>query len=174
MISHTAYFGDGAKTFTLTDTVVAELQHKTGLGIGALFLRMSASQFHIADIVEVIRLGLIGGNVNPQEAQLLVDAYAKDRPIDETLPLALDILDARWNGKPNASDIMQAVAKATNKNGNINLHHFRGEMSVKHGLALADHVTSLVQGVIENPPASGDMTTAISVAINAALEQVPA
>lgn len=100
MISHTAYFGDGEKTFTLTDTVIAELQHKTGLGIGALFLRMSASQFHIADIVEVIRLGLIGGNVNPQEAQRLVDAYAKDRPIDETLPLALDILDARWNGKP--------------------------------------------------------------------------
>ncbi|RVG25037.1 gene transfer agent family protein [Sinorhizobium meliloti] len=100
MISHTAYFGDGEKTFTLTDTVIAELQHKTGLGIGALFLRMSASQFHMADIIEVIRLGLIGGRVNPQEAQRLVDAYAKDRPIDETLPLALDILDARWNGKP--------------------------------------------------------------------------
>lgn len=103
MISHTAYFGDSVRAFTLTDTIIEELQHKTGLGIGALFLRMSSSQFRVADIVEVIRLGLIGGGTNPQEAQRLVDAYAKDRPFDETLPLALDILDARWNGKPDES-----------------------------------------------------------------------
>lgn len=100
MISHTAYFGDGEKTFTLTDPMIEELQHKTGLGIGALFLRMAASQFRVADIVEVIRVGLIGGGTNPAEAQRLVDGYAKDRPFDETFPLALDILDARWNGKP--------------------------------------------------------------------------
>ena len=102
MISHTTYFGDGVKTFTLTDTVIEELQHKTILGVGALFLRMSSSQFRVADIVEVIRLGLIGGGTSPQEAQRLVDAYAKDRPFDETFPLALDILDARWSGKPEA------------------------------------------------------------------------
>ena len=100
MITHTAFFGDSVRTFTLTDTIIEELQHKTGLGIGALFLRMSSSQFRVADIVEVIRLGLVGGGTNPQEAQRLVTAYAKDRPFDETFPLALDILDARWNGKP--------------------------------------------------------------------------
>lgn len=100
MISHTAYFGDSVRAFTLTDTIIEELQHKTGLGIGALFLRMSSSQFRVADIIEVIRLGLIGAGTNPQDAQRLVDAYANDRPFDETFPLALDILDARWNGKP--------------------------------------------------------------------------
>lgn len=100
MITHTAFFGDSVRTFTLTDTIIEELQHKTGLGIGALFLRMSSSQFRVADIVEVIRLGLVGGGTNPQEAQRLVEAYAKNRPFDETFPLALDILDARWNGKP--------------------------------------------------------------------------
>jgi len=115
MISHTAYFGDGVKTFTLTDPMIEELQRKTDLGIGALFLRMTASQFHVADIVEIIRLGLIGGGTNPQEAQRLVDAYAKDRPFDETFPLALDILDARWSGKPEApaipqDDLRQAAA----------------------------------------------------------------
>lgn len=104
MISHTAYFGDGTYTFTLTDTVIEELQHKTGLGIGALFLRMSSSQFRVADMEHVIRLGLIGGGTNPAEAQRLVDAYAKNRPFDETFPLALDILDARWNGKLDDSE----------------------------------------------------------------------
>lgn len=102
MISHTAYFGDSIRAFTLTDTITEELQNKTGIGIGALFLRMSSSQFRVADIVEVIRLGLIGAGTAPVEAQRLVDAYAKDRPFDETFPLALDILDARWNGKAEA------------------------------------------------------------------------
>jgi len=104
MISHTAYFGDGVKTFTLTDSVIKELQHKTDLGIGALFLRMMASQFRVADIVEIIRLGLIGGGTSPADAQRLVDAYAEDRPFDETFPLALDILDARWSGKPEVAE----------------------------------------------------------------------
>lgn len=103
MISHTAYFGDGVKTFTLTDPMIEELQRKTDLGIGALFLRMTTSQFRVADIVEIIRLGLIGGGTSPADAQRLVDTYGKDRPFDETFPLALDILDARWNGKPEAS-----------------------------------------------------------------------
>lgn len=107
MISHTAYFGDSVKTFTLTDSVITELQHKTDLGIGALFLRITASQFRVADIVEIIRLGLIGGGTSPTDAQRLVDAYAKDRPFDETFPLALDILDARWSGKQEASAIPQ-------------------------------------------------------------------
>lgn len=102
MISHTAYFGDGTYAFTLTDTVIEELQHKTGVGIGALYLRLSTSKFRDADTVEVIRLGLIGGGMAPQDAQRLVETYAKGRPFAETLPLALDILDARWNGKPEA------------------------------------------------------------------------
>ena len=116
MISHTAYFGDGVKTFTLTDSVIKELQHKTDLGIGALFLRMTASQFRVADIVEIIRLGLIGGGTSPADAQRLVDTYAVDRPFDETFPLALDILDARWSGKPEVAeddsheDLRQAAA----------------------------------------------------------------
>ncbi|MBY3070756.1 gene transfer agent family protein [Rhizobium leguminosarum] len=104
MISHTAYFGDGEKTFALTDPMIEELQHKTGVGIGALFLRMTVSQFHGSDMEHVIRLALIGGGTNPAEAQRLVDAYAKNRPFDETFPLALDILDARWNGKPDNSE----------------------------------------------------------------------
>lgn len=104
MISHSAYFGDGVKTFTLTDPMIEELQHKTGLGIGALFVRMSSSQFRVADIIEIIRLGLIGGGTSPADAQRLVDTYGKDRPFDETFPLALDILDARWSGKPDDSE----------------------------------------------------------------------
>lgn len=101
-MKHTAYFGDATYTFALTDTMIHELQMKTGVGIGALYLRVVNSQFHVADLTEVIRLGLIGGGISPAAAQRLIDAYAVNRPFDETFPLALDILDARWTGKPEA------------------------------------------------------------------------
>ncbi|MDZ7874893.1 MAG: hypothetical protein U5N27_18315 [Rhizobium sp.] len=41
------------------------------------------------------------------EAQTLVDTYAKPRPIMEVFPLAFDILDARWNGTPEAPPATQ-------------------------------------------------------------------
>src|SRR5690606_28090241 len=97
---HTAFFGDGEKNFTLTPEVITELERKTGHGIGALYARFMASQFHFADITEIIRLGLIGGGMSPANAQTLIDAYAKPRPIMETYPLAFDILEARWSGTP--------------------------------------------------------------------------
>jgi hypothetical protein len=98
--SHTAFFGDGVKTFDLTPEMIIELDRKTGFGFGALYQRFMAGQFHFADIIEVIRLGLIGGGVTtPAEAQALVDAYAKPRPILETFPLALDILEMKWSGR---------------------------------------------------------------------------
>lgn len=102
-MQHTAYFGDGEKTFALTTEMILELERKTGVGIGALYSKLASAQFHFGDMIEVIRLGLIGGGTSPVEAQSLVDTYAKPRPIEETFPLALDILDARWSAKPEAS-----------------------------------------------------------------------
>lgn len=101
MIAHTAFFGDGEHRFALTDEIIQELEAVTGIGIGALYLRAVAMQFSLTDITEVIRLGLIGGGKTPEEAHRLTHAYARRRPIAETFPLALDILDARWNGKPD-------------------------------------------------------------------------
>jgi hypothetical protein len=97
---HTAYFGDGEKNFALTTEMILELERKTGVGIGTVYSKLASAQFHYGDLMEVIRLGLIGGGTAPAEAQTLVDTYAKPQPIDETFPLALDILDARWSGKP--------------------------------------------------------------------------
>jgi hypothetical protein len=103
MISHTAFFGDGPHTFTLSDDMVTELERVTGTGIGALYLRTVSNAFNMADLVQIIRLGLIGAGTAPQDAMRLVDTYARNRPLAETFPLALDILDARWSGKPEAA-----------------------------------------------------------------------
>ncbi|UVC10190.1 gene transfer agent family protein [Rhizobium sp. TH2] len=99
-MKHTAYFGDATYTFALTDDMILELENKTGLGIAGFYLRMSRAEWSFEHMVELIRLGLIGGGTSPAVAQRLVDTYAKNRVIDETFPLAFDIIDARWTGKP--------------------------------------------------------------------------
>lgn len=102
-MKHVAYFGDGEHTFALTPPMIRELEQKTGTGFGALYRRFASNQFGYGDIIETIRLGLIGGGTAPIDAQRLVDTYAHNRPILETLPLAFDILDARYVGKVEPS-----------------------------------------------------------------------
>ncbi|OWU84460.1 hypothetical protein ATO6_12250 [Oceanicola sp. 22II-s10i] len=100
-MKHRAFYGDGEYTFALTDDMIAELERVSGLGIGALYLRTAKAQFPLTDLVEIIRLGLIGGGTSPEAAMRLVNAYGRNRPIGELFPLAMDILDARWSGTAN-------------------------------------------------------------------------
>lgn len=102
-ITHRAFFGDGERDFRLTDQMVLELERLTATGIGGLFLRMTRNDFRLVDLIEIIRLGLIGGGTNPEDATRLVETYARHRPIGEILPLALDVLDARWSGTEAAA-----------------------------------------------------------------------
>jgi len=97
-MKHTAFFGDGEHIFALTDDMIAELERIADLGIGALYLRTVNMAFKLVDLVEIIRLGLIGGGATPEKAMRLTDTYARNRPVDELFPLALDVLDARWGG----------------------------------------------------------------------------
>ena len=114
-MKHTAFFGDGEKTFALPSEQILELERKTGTGVGTIYSRVMTGQFQFGDIMEVIRLGLIGGGTSPKEAQALVDAYARPTPIIEAFQLAADILEARWSGKvetpaPDAQDDLRQAA----------------------------------------------------------------
>lgn len=97
-ITATLFFGDKERPFVLTDAQVLELECITETGIGVLFQRLTAHAFKLADLAEIIRLGLIGAGTNPQEAARLVNSYARNRPIAEVLPVATAILAARWLG----------------------------------------------------------------------------
>lgn len=107
-ITHVGFFGDGFQTFCLTDEMIAELERIEGAGIGALYLRIASAQFNVAEMTEILRLGLIGGGMQPEQAKALVETYARNRPLGELFPLALDVLDARWSGKPQ----LEAAAPA--------------------------------------------------------------
>lgn len=100
--SHTAFFGDQDRTFRLTPELITELERKTGRGIGGLAKDLFAGNFRHAEVLETIRLALIGGGETPEAAASLVAAYAANRPLAETYPLAVSILEALWFG--TASD----------------------------------------------------------------------
>lgn len=85
-VSHRAFFGDGEHVFTLTDPMVQELERLAGSGVGSLFIRLVGNQFHLGDLLAIIRLGLIGGGMDPQRAQELVTTYAVNAPFDQIFP----------------------------------------------------------------------------------------
>jgi len=69
-MKHSTFFGDGTYTFALTDDMITELERKTEIGIGALYMRAANSQFALDDLIQTIRLGLIGGGTPPEQAML--------------------------------------------------------------------------------------------------------
>lgn len=98
-LTHRAFFGDAERDFTITPTLILELERNTGAGIGSLCARLFNRQFSHSDIIETIRLGLIGGGEKPQRASELVATYAQGRPIMETYPLAVSILHRLYFGE---------------------------------------------------------------------------
>lgn len=100
MTSHHAFFGDAEYNFLITPALILELERKTGTGIGQLCRRVFANEFSHADLIETVRLALIGGGTAPKRTDELVTAYAIGRPLIEIQPLATSILEALWLGKP--------------------------------------------------------------------------
>lgn len=96
-----SHFGDAEYSFRLTQSLIAELETKCGTGIGTLSNRVFVRQFAQGDILETIRLALIGGGASPKRAAELVAAYAADRPLAETHPLAAKILERVMVGNPD-------------------------------------------------------------------------
>lgn len=110
--SFRAFLGDGDHNFALLPAQVAELERATGIGIGVLFQRVVARAFHMRDIVDVIRLGLVGGGTAPNKAHDLVADYVTSRPLAETVPLAVAILEHLWFGVVEGDPLPDQVSPA--------------------------------------------------------------
>lgn len=113
MIQHTAFFGDGEKVFAFpTRELVEELERKTGHGVGALFRRLRTSDYSLSEILEVVRLGLIGGGTTPAEADQLVTVYGVARPLAEVFAVADGVITALFFGNEDEAqdELRQAAA----------------------------------------------------------------
>jgi hypothetical protein len=102
--SHHQFFGDQERAFALRPELIAELERKTGSGIGGLTRRLCAGDFRHAELLETIRLGLIGGGADPEEAAALVRAYAEQKPVMDLYALALPIIEITMFGASPTPD----------------------------------------------------------------------
>lgn len=115
----TLAWADGDYVFRLGLAQVEELQEKTDCGPYFLLNRMRAGEWRIGDLRETIRLGLIGGGLEPIKALGLVKKYSDARPMLENLQPAIAILSAALVGAPDGEAPGKAKA-AKAKNGQPN------------------------------------------------------
>lgn len=92
-------FGGEERCFRLTVANILELEEKCGAPFAAIVGRVQAGQYGINDVLQTIRLGLIGGGTRPEEASKLMRGYAfPERPIAEGWVLARSVLMAALVG----------------------------------------------------------------------------
>ncbi|WP_332712648.1 gene transfer agent family protein [Pelagibacterium mangrovi] len=96
--SHTAFFWDQDRVFCLSPDLIIELERKTGHGIGELCRRLFRGDFRHLDLLETIRLALIGGGTDPKEASALIASYAATQPLGTMFALAVQILEVAYFG----------------------------------------------------------------------------
>lgn len=99
--SITLEWADGEYVFRLPLGQLRELQEKTDCGPLFLFNRILAGQWKVDDLRETIRLGLIGGGLEPAKATTLVKRYVDERPYTESIKPAQAILGAALIGAPD-------------------------------------------------------------------------
>ena len=99
--STTLLWADGEHRFRLAIGQLRELQEKCDAGPGELLLRLTSHRWRVDDILQTIRLGLIGGGMSPTNALVLVKRYVEDRPWGENIVIAAQIIVAAVTGDPN-------------------------------------------------------------------------
>lgn len=87
-------WADGTFTFRLGLDQIEELEEKRDLSLFTMARRLSPAErdARLADIREVLRLGLIGGGLKPVDAMVKVRKYVDERPVDENRDIAYAVV----------------------------------------------------------------------------------
>lgn len=94
----TLTWADGDHTFRLAWGAWAEIQEKCDCGPAELLDRILVKRWRANDLFEVIRLGLIGGGMSATDALIKARRYVQDRPLLESVPVAIQIVTAALLG----------------------------------------------------------------------------
>lgn len=98
--SITLPWADADYVFCLRWGELSQLQEKCDAGPYVVLQRLQHHLWRVEDISNVIRLGLIGGDMKPADALKLVRAYVEARPPLENVTVAVAILSAALAGAP--------------------------------------------------------------------------
>ncbi|MBN8292805.1 gene transfer agent family protein [Rhodobacter sp. NTK016B] len=86
------------RLFQLRTGEVLDLEQGCDAGIGVIYARLIAGQFWARDVMNALRLGLIGGGMDKLQAKALVDAHFGRIPMIESAALAAEIVIAVMTG----------------------------------------------------------------------------
>jgi hypothetical protein len=112
-------WADGTYSFRLAWGQLAELQEKCDAGPYLVLNRLHNGAWRIEDITNIIRLGLIGGGLQPSAALKLVRSYVEGRPPMENLIPAQVILSASLMGAPE-ENVGEGDAASQTENSSTN------------------------------------------------------
>ncbi len=93
-------WADGTYSFRLAWGQLEELQEKCDAGPYVVLQRLHSGAWRVEDITNIIRLGLIGGGMEPSPALKIARLYVEARPPMENLIPAQAILSAALMGAP--------------------------------------------------------------------------
>lgn len=117
-------WADGEHRFRLAIGGLRELQEKLGCSPFRVFERLRAGEPMVDDAREVLRIGLIGGGMEPVPALDLVRRYADERPLAEGRTTAVLVLGAalfgvpdEQPGKPEGAGSAPAASPPTDESG---------------------------------------------------------
>jgi Phage tail tube protein, GTA-gp10 len=106
----TLLWADGEYHFRLRIKELRELQDKCDAGPAEIMMRLATHRWRVDDILQAIRLGLIGGGMSPTEALVLVSRYVEQRPLAENVVIATEIIAAAVSGDPREPESKKAEA----------------------------------------------------------------
>lgn len=111
-------WGDAEHEFNVAKIKqVLELEEKCGAGVAEIFDRLRNNRWRINDLRETLRLGLIGGGMEPSKALKLVISYCDERPWRESLQPALVVIMAAMVGVPGDEVGKKTVTEGTKNEG---------------------------------------------------------
>ncbi len=92
-------FGDGVHTFALSFGLVSDWEraHNASL-FGLLHTVVATKVARAEDVRSIIHLGLVGGGKSPVEAAEIVRRWVENRPLAESIPVAVAVLEAAFLG----------------------------------------------------------------------------
>lgn len=107
-------WADGTYSFRLAYGQWLELQEAVNCGPLELYVNMLQRKWRVQHIREIIRIGLMGGGAEPVAALRLVKRYVEERPIVESVQIALEIVAASLALPQGEETPGEAVAASPN------------------------------------------------------------
>jgi hypothetical protein len=110
-------WADGTYSFRLSLAGAIELEDKCDAPIAVIHARLIGGAYKVSDVRETIRIGLIGGGLDPAKALNLVRTYVDERPLSESWVIARLVMGGLLYGfEAHPINPPGPAAKAENRN----------------------------------------------------------